>query len=143
MTDVNENKSDKVKLLKHFIKDLSFENPQDINRNNSTINNNNNITANMNVVYEPFRDHFFSVLIKIYYDCSSKEDNNKLCHLELDYFGFFKALKENVNQKSLTEIGLELIFPYAKTIVEDISRKGGSIPISLNDVEFKLTETKY
>ena len=42
MSDVNENKFAKVKLIKHFIKDLSFENPQDINDNNAHNNNINN-----------------------------------------------------------------------------------------------------
>ena len=40
MENVNENKSDKVKLIRHYIKDLSFENPQDISQYNSQINNN-------------------------------------------------------------------------------------------------------
>ena len=31
MSNVNENKKSDFKLIKHFIKDLSFENPQSIN----------------------------------------------------------------------------------------------------------------
>ena len=77
MKNVNENKSNKVKLIQHYIKDLSFENPQDISQYNSQLNNN-EISTNMNVIYEPYNDNYFSLVIKISIDCTSKE-NNKLC----------------------------------------------------------------
>ena len=32
MTNVNENKEIEVKIVKHFIKDLSFENPQNFGK---------------------------------------------------------------------------------------------------------------
>ena len=35
MSNVNVNKSDSIKLIKNYIHDLSFENPQNINENNS------------------------------------------------------------------------------------------------------------
>ena len=41
MKDVNKNNSNDIKLIRHYIKDLSFENPQDINEVNS-INNKDN-----------------------------------------------------------------------------------------------------
>ena len=43
MNNVNVNKNDSIKLLKNFIKDLSFENPQNINENNVFNNNNNDL----------------------------------------------------------------------------------------------------
>ena len=58
MNNVNENKSNKVKLIRHYIKDLSFENPQDINQYNSRIQNNNEILLHMNVIYEPYNNNF-------------------------------------------------------------------------------------
>ena len=127
-------------LIKHFIKDLSFENPQDVN-NNAKNNNDNDINVNMNVIFESYDNNFFSLLLKYSYECSSKKNHEKLCHLELDYFGFFKVSKKNsYDQKSLTENGLNLIFPSAKEIVEYITKKGGSFPITLNDIDFKLIE---
>ena len=39
MNNVNLNKDDSIKIIKNFIQDLSFENPQDINENNSDNNN--------------------------------------------------------------------------------------------------------
>ena len=141
MNNVNENKSDEIELIKHYIKDLSFENPQEINESKFIQNSNYEISSNMNVIYESYNNNFFSLIIKITLDCSSKEEKNKLSHLELDYFSFFKKLTENLDQKSLTESALKLIFPYAKNIIEEISHKGGSVPISLNDVKFNLLES--
>jgi preprotein translocase subunit SecB len=139
MSNVNVNKKDSIKIIKNFIQDLSFENPQNINENNSVNNNNNDIDVNMNVVYKPYNNNFFSLNLKYTLDCSSKQNNKKLFNLELDYFGFFEILEtDNHNQKSLTEKGIELLFPFVKEIIEDITRKGGSLPIVLNEVNFNL-----
>ena len=81
MSDVNENKFAKVKLIKHFIKDLSFENPQDINDNNAQNNNSNNLDINMNVVHQTYKDNFFSLILKYSFDCSSKKNKR---------YGFFR-----------------------------------------------------
>ena len=64
MSNVNVNKNDNIKIIKNFIQDLSFENPQNINENNSANNNNNDIDVNMNVVYKPYNDNFFSLNLK-------------------------------------------------------------------------------
>ena len=139
MSNVNVNKNDTVKIIKNFIQDLSFENPQNINENNSVNNNNNDIDVNMNVVYKPYNNNFFSLNLKYTLDCSSKKNKKKLFNLELDYFGFFEILEtNNHNQKLLTEKGIELLFPFAKEIIEDITRKGGSVPILLNEVNLHL-----
>ena len=139
MSNVNVNKNNSIKIRKNFIQDLSFENPQNINENNSVNNNNNDIDVNMSVVYKPYNNNFFSLNLKFTIDCSSKKNKRKLFNLELDYFGFFEILETiNHNQKLLTENGIELLFPFAKEIIEDITRKGGSVPILLNEVKFNL-----
>jgi preprotein translocase subunit SecB len=139
MSNVNVNKNNSIKIIKNFIQDLSFENPQNINENNSVNNNNNEIDVNMNVVYKPYNNNFFSLNLKLTIDCSSKKNKKKLFNLELDYFGFFEILEsKNHNQKLLTQKGIELLFPFAKEIIEDITRKGGSVPILLNEVNFNL-----
>ncbi len=139
MSNVNVNKDDSIKIIKSFIQDLSFENPQNINENNSANNNDNDIDVNMNVVYKPYDNNFFSLNLKYTLDCSSKISNKKLFNFELDYFGFFEALgKNNHDQKLLTEKGIKLLFPFVKEIIEYITRKGGSVPILLNDVDFSL-----
>jgi len=139
MTNVNVNKKDSIKIIKNFIQDLSFENPQNINENNSVNNNNNDIDVNMKVVYKPYNNNFFSLNLKYTLDSTSKKNKKKLFYLELDYFGFFEILgTNNQNQKSLTEKGLKLLFPFVKEIIEYITRKGGGVPILLNEINFDL-----
>ncbi|MFL2818399.1 MAG: protein-export chaperone SecB [Candidatus Puniceispirillales bacterium] len=48
---------------------------------------------------------------------------------------------KSYNQADLTKIGAKLIFPFVKSIVEDISSKGGSVPISLKDIDFELVRS--
>ena len=139
MNNVNVNKDNSIKLLKNYIQDLSFENPQDVNENNSVNNNNSDIKINMNVIFKPYKKNFYSLNLKHSLDCSSKQNNKKLFNLELDYFGLFKILEDTSNnQKSTTEEGLKLIYPFAKDIIEDLTQKGGSVPISLNSEDFIL-----
>ena len=140
MNKVNENKVSNIKIIKHFIKDLSFENLHKVNHD--PINNkNSNIDLNMKAIYQPFNNDFFGLVLNYTFDCSSKESKEKLSHLELDYFGFFKILDpSNIDQKNLTQNGLKLIYPFAKEIVENITQKGGSVPIILNEIDFNILE---
>ena len=139
MTNVNGNKGFDIEVIKHYIKDLSFENPQSIHENNSENNKNCNISQNMSFIHTPFKNNFFSIIVKYSCDCSSKKTGNKLLILELDYFGFFKVLNyKTYNQADLTKAGAKLILPYVRSIIKDITNKGGSIKIALEDVDFDL-----
>ena len=61
--------------------------------------------------------------------------------LELDYFGLFKILNNRpYNQADLTKIGAKLMLPFVRTIIEDITNKGGSVKITLEDIDFNLTK---
>ena len=142
MKKVNENAKLGVKLIKHYIKDLSFENPQSLNENNASNNNNNSISENMSFVHEPFEKKIFGITMKYSCECLSTKIEKKLFVLELDYFGLFKLVSnKSYNQADLTKVGAKLIFPFVKSIVEDISNKGGSVSISLKDIDFKLVKS--
>ena len=139
MENVNVNKDNDLKLIKNFIQDLSFENPQNINENNSINNNNNEIDVNMNVIFKPYKNNLFSLNLKYSLACFSNQHKKILFNLELDYFGFFEKLdKANNDQKLLTEKGIKILFPFVKKIIEDITREGGSVPILLNEIDFDL-----
>ena len=138
MTDVNENENFSIEVIKHYIKDLSFENPQSIQENNLENNKNCYISQNVSFVHTPFKNNFFSIIMKYSCSCSSKKTGNKLLVLELDYFGFFKILNNSSNKANLTKEGAKFILPYVKSIIENITEKGGSIKISLEDVNLDL-----
>ena len=65
MNNVNLNKDNSIKLLKNFIKDLSFENPQNINENNVFNNGNSNLNINMNVFYRPYNILLYNITTKL------------------------------------------------------------------------------
>jgi len=137
--NVNINKENTIKVVKSFIQDLSFENPQNVNENNSVNNNNNDIKISMDVTFRPYKNNFFSLILKYSLDGSSKKNKKKLFNLELDYFGFFEILNNNnYDQKLYTEIGINLLFPFVKEIVEHTTQRGGSVPILLNEIDFDL-----
>tara|TARA_B100000674_G_C37560611_1_gene787171 strand:- start:453 stop:743 length:291 start_codon:yes stop_codon:yes gene_type:complete len=95
----------------------------------------------MKILHERYENNHFSLISKYIVDCTTKNNNKKLCYLELEYFGFFKILnKGETDQKALTKKGLDIIFPFAKEIIENVTRWGGSFPISLNSVDLSLME---
>ena len=144
MNNVNVNKNVSIKLIKSFIQDLSYENPQNINENNSVNNNNNDLDINMNVIFKPYENNLFSLNIKYNLDCSTKQSKMKLFNLELDYFGFFEILNNNNdNHKLYTEIGIKVLFPFVKEIIEYTTQRGGSVTILLNETDFDLKKVNY
>ena len=73
MNKVNVNKNNNINLVKNFIKDLSYENPQDFKENKVFNDKNTNLNVSMNVFYNPYNNKFFSLLLRYTFDCSSKE----------------------------------------------------------------------
>lgn len=139
MNNVNLNNDKSIKLLKNFIKDLSFENHQNINENNVFNSSNSDLNVNISVFYRPYNNNFFSLVLRYNFDCSSKKNKKNLFNLELDYYGFFEILiQKDYDQEGFTKSGLKMLFPFVKEIVEDITRKGAGMPVSLNEVDFNL-----
>ena len=136
MTKVNEFLRPQLNILNQYIKDLSYENPQSINQilsNNKT----SDVSLDMNAFYQSFDNDCFGITLKII--CYSIFDKNKLFYLELDYFGFFKILNNiNFEEDILTNEAVRLIFPFARSIVANLTQNGGSIPILLENVDFNL-----
>ena len=136
MTKSNEFLRPQLNILNQYIKDLSYENPQSINQilsNNKT----SDVSLDLNVFYQSFDNDCFGITLKII--CYSIFDKNKLFHLELDYFGFFKLLNNiNFEEDILTNEAVRLIFPFARSIVANLTQNGGSLPILLDNVDFNL-----
>ena len=136
MTKVNEFLRPQLNILNQYIKDLSYENPQSVSQilsNNKT----SSVSVDMNALYQSFDNDCFEITLKII--CHSIFNKDKLFHLELDYFGFFKILNNiNFEKDILTNEAVRLIFPFARSIVANLTQNGGSIPILLENVDFNL-----
>ena len=123
-------------IVKHYIKDLSFENLFDID-NQDLKKDEVKISDNIRVVFQAYNDDNFSVLFKYSCDCLLVENEKLVFILEIDYFGLFK--KNNMSDYSnddLLKVGCILIFPTLKSIVEYMSNHGAPIKITLTEPDF-------
>ena len=138
MSNLRQSLDIEAKIIKHYIKDSSFENLQDINNQNfkeDEIKFSDNISA----IFQTYNEKNFSVLLKFTCDCSLVKNNEKCFILEIDYLGLFEVNKrENYSQDELTKRGCILLYPILKPIVEDITKKGTLFSISLNILDFNL-----
>jgi len=125
-------------IVKHFIKDLSFENLCNINNQNLK-KDEVKISDNISVVFQAYNDDNFSVLFKYSCDCLLVENEKSVFILEIDYFGLFK--KNNMSDYSnddLAKAGCIILYPILKPIVEYITQNGAPINITLTEPDFNL-----
>ena len=136
MNNVNEFLRPKLRILNQYIKDLSYENPQPINLIQSD-KKKTDISLDMNAFFQPYDNDCFGVTLNII--CNSNFEKKNLFHLELEYFGFFKITNNiNFEEKILTNEGARLIFPFARSIIANLTQNGGSVPILLENIDFNL-----
>jgi preprotein translocase subunit SecB len=125
-------------IVKHYIKDLSFENLCNIN-NQDLKKDEVKISDNISVVFQAYNDDNFSVLFKYSCDCLLVENEKRVFILEIDYFGLFK--KNNISDYSnddLAKAGCIILYPILKPIVEYITQNGAPINITLTEPDFNL-----
>jgi preprotein translocase subunit SecB len=138
MSNFKQSLDIEVKIIKHYIKDLSFENLQDINNQNFK-EDELKFTDNITAIFQTYNENNFSVLLKFICDCSLIKNNEKCFILEIDYLGLFEVNKrENYSQDELTKHGCMLLYSILKPIVQDITKKGTLLSISLNNLDFNL-----
>jgi len=136
MTNVNEFSRPQLNILNQYIKDLSYENLQSTNLFNSA-NTTSDVSLDVKVFFQSYDKDCIGVTLKII--CSSSFEEEKLFHLELDYFGFFKIINNlNFEEDLLSNEAARLIFPFARSIIANLTQNGGSIPILLDNIDFNL-----
>ena len=130
--------SNDTTIVKHYIKDLSFENLCDVN-NQDLKKDEVKISDNIRVVFQAYNEDNFSVLFKYSCDCLLVENEKRVFILEIDYFGLFK--KNNISDYSnddLAKAGCIILYPILKPIVEYITQNGAPINIALTEPDFNL-----
>ena len=138
MSNLGQSLDIEAKIIKHYIKDLSFENLQNLNNQNFK-EDELKFYDNISAIFQTYNEKSFSVLLKFICDCTLIKNNEKCFILEVDYFGLFEVDKrENYSQDELTKRGCILLYPILKPIVEDITKKGTLFSISLNNLDFNL-----
>ena len=133
----NEITPPKMNILAQYVRDLSFENILAQNGVDGELNP--EIQVNVNIdAKKRTTDKQFDVIIKLRVDSKSKNTNNILFVLELDYGGVFQI--ENVPDDQLHPYLLiecpRMLFPFLRRIVSDVTRDGGFPPLNLENIDF-------
>ena len=127
----------KMNILAQYVRDLSFENILAQKGVDGELNP--EIKVNVNIdAKKRTTDKKFDVIIKLRIDSKSKNTNNILFVLELDYGGVFQI--ENVPDDQLHPYLLiecpRMLFPFLRRIVSDVTRDGGFPPLNLENIDF-------
>ena len=119
-----------------YIKDLSFEHP-DPATSLQGADAQPAIDINVDVGADNIGENTFEVTLSI--KANAKRDENALFVFELQYGGIFtlgtEVPKEAVHPVLMIECP-RLLFPFARSIVANITREGGFPPLSLNPIDF-------
>ena len=126
-------KTSEISLIGQYIKDLSFENPMAPNLPSQ--NKNPTVSLDVNTTYLDLKNNNHEVNLKI--NSTASIDKNTLFALELQYAGLIKTIiKNDEDKKKLIISGSYLIFPYARSIISNITMEGGFKPLVIQPIDF-------
>ena len=127
----------KMNILAQYVRDLSFENILAQKGVDGELNPEIQVNVNLDAKKRT-TDKQFDVVVKLRVDSKSKNTNNVLFVLELDYGGVFQI--ENIPDDQLHPYLLiecpRMLFPFLRRIVSDITRDGGFPPLNLENIDF-------
>ena len=137
MAKKNDVAPPKMNILAQYVRDLSFENILAQKGVDGELNP--EIQVNVNIdAKKRTTEKQFDVIVKLRVDSKSKNTNNVLFVLELDYGGVFQI--ENIPNDQLHPYLLiecpRMLFPFLRRIVSDITRDGGFPPLNLENIDF-------
>ena len=123
-----------ITLMGQYIKDLSFENPMAPNLPSPDINPTVNLDVNTNYLDLKKDNHEINLKIK----STASINKNTLFVIELQYAGLIKAsLKNEKDKKNLIISGSYLLFPFARSIITNVTIEGGFKPFILQPIKFE------
>ena len=123
-----------ITLLGQYIKDFSFENPMAPNLPTQDINPTINLDVNTNYLDLKNDNHEVNLKIK----STASIDKSALFIIELQYAGLIKSTVKNEKDKqNLIISGSYLLFPYARSIISNITMEGGFKPFVIQPIKFE------
>ena len=127
-------KTSEITLIGQYIKDLSFENPMRPYLHSQ--NNNLKVNLDVNATYLDLKNNNHEVNLKI--NSTARINKDIVFALELQYVGLIKAIMKNEeDKKKLIISGSYLLFPYARSIISNITMEGGFKPLIIQPIEFE------
>ena len=127
-------KISEITLLGQYIKDLSFENPMAPDL--PPLDKNPNIVLDVNTAYLNLKNNNHEINLKI--KSTASIDKKIIFALELEYAGLIKTIiKNDTDKKKLIISGSYLLFPFARSIISNITMEGGFKPLIIQPIEFE------
>lgn len=127
-------KISEITLIGQYIKDLSFENPMAPNLPSQ--NKNPTVNLDINTTYLDLKNNNHEVNLKVKSTASIEKDT--IFVIELQYAGIIKYIvKNDDDKKKLIISGSYLLFPYARSIISNITMEGGFKPLIIQPIEFE------
>jgi len=132
-------KTSEITLVGQYIKDLSFENP--MTPNLPSQNKNPTVNLDINTAYLDLKNDNHEINLKI--NSAASIDKDILFAIELQYAGLIKAIVKNEEDKKKLIISASyLLFPYARSIISNITMEGGFKPLVIQPIEFEKMSIK-
>ena len=127
-------KISKITLLGQYIKDLSFENPMAPNLPSQEKNP--SVNLDINTTYLDLKNNNHELNLKI--KSTASIDKDVIFMIELQYAGLIKTIIKNEDDKrKLIISGSYLLFPYARSIISNITMEGGFKPLVIQPIQFE------
>ena len=124
----------KITLMGQYIKDLSFENPMAPNLPSQ--DKNPIVNLDINTTYLDLKNNNHEVNLKI--KSTASIDELTIFVVELQYAGLIKTdVKSEKDKKRLIISGSFLLFPYARSIISNITMEGGFKPLVIQPIDFE------
>lgn len=127
-------KISEITLIGQYIKDLSFENPMAPNLPSQ--NKNPTVNFDINTTYLDLKNNNHEVNLQI--KSTAHIDKETMFVIELQYAGLIKtSIKNKEDKKNLIISGSYLLFPYARSIISNITMEGGFKPLVIQPIKFE------
>ncbi len=123
-----------VKILAHFVRDLSFENVGAIE--GTPVQDAPEISVQVNLDGKNISEDRYQVNMK--FNAKAVNGENTRFTVELDYTGIFSitnAPEAHIHPMMFIECP-RLLLPFARRVVADVTRDGGYPPLMLDNVDF-------
>ena len=132
-------KSSQITFIGQYIKDLSFENPMAPNLPSQ--NKNPTINLDINTTYLDLKNNNHEINLKI--KSTASIDKDVIFVIELQYAGLINSIiKDEEDKKKLIISGSYLLFPYARSIISNITMEGGFKPLVIQPIDFNNMSQK-
>ena len=130
---MNKKNNEQLLIKKLYIKDISFENF--LSSKNFRANSEPVVDINVKLSTTNMADDDHELIL--YIKAETKSENQLLFILELQYAGVFKLkILDEKRKKDFIIEGGQILFPYVRTIITNLTKEGGFNPLIIQPLDF-------